>query len=307
MHWKWLIIVYLFLGGLGAGAYLASFAAEKGWLGKNSSLDKIGYYIAPPIIAIGTVLLIFDLGQGMYKPWLLIGLLKNFTSVMTWGVYILALFIVVGFIKAFFVWKEQKAPSFVDYAGVLLAFATMAYTGLLIAVVEAVPFWSTWIMPVLFVVSAISTGLSITVLLSLFIQKDKYVSGYEDKAHIWLIAIELVVVAGFVAIMYYGVNGPVAQESLDLVLTGVYSYVFWGYFIALGLIFPLIAFIYQASKAKATPVKASYSASGQEAATASEPISYLTVVSDIAVIIGGFALRAIIILAAIPVWDGFTL
>jgi len=29
-HWGWLIAIYLFLGGLGAGAYLTSFAAEKG-------------------------------------------------------------------------------------------------------------------------------------------------------------------------------------------------------------------------------------------------------------------------------------
>jgi len=68
-HWHWLIVIYLFLGGLGAGAYLTSFAAEKGWLGSNSHLKRVGYLIAAPIVAIGTILLVFDLGQGLHKPY----------------------------------------------------------------------------------------------------------------------------------------------------------------------------------------------------------------------------------------------
>ncbi|MDR0841884.1 MAG: polysulfide reductase NrfD, partial [Acidobacteriota bacterium] len=67
-HWSWLIIIYLFLGGLGAGTYLASLAAEKGLFGRNSALGRTGYFIAPPIVALGTLLLLFDLGQGIRKP-----------------------------------------------------------------------------------------------------------------------------------------------------------------------------------------------------------------------------------------------
>lgn len=297
MHWKWLIIVYLFLGGLGAGAYLTSFAAERGWLGKNTSLDRIGYIISAPIVAVGTVLLVFDLGQGLRKPWLLIGLLKNPTSVMTWGVYILALFIVIGLIKAYFIIKNKTAPSFIDIIGAILALATGAYTGLLLTVIEAVPFWATYLMPVLFIVSALSTGLSITVLLSVFINKDKYKEGLEGKAHIWLIAVELVVVIAFLAIMLTGVNGPVGVESAELLTTGAYSFIFWAYFLGLGLIFPLIVFIRQERKSRQT------SSTTVEQAQ----VSFLTLITDLMVVVGGFALRALIILAAIPVWDGFTI
>lgn len=295
MHWHWLIIIYLFLGGLGAGTYLTSFAAEKGWLGKNSSLTRIGYYIAPFIVAIGTVLLVFDLGQGLRKPWLLIGLLSNPKSVMTWGVYILALFIVIGLIKAFLTFKNKTVPNIVTIAGAILALATGAYTGLLLAVVEAVPFWATGIMPILFVVSALSTGLSITSLLAMFIEKEKFTEGREGMAHIWLIAAELVIVAVFMGIMYFGVKGPVARESAELLVSGVYSLVFWGYFIGLGLVFPLLAFIFNQLKArKLSPAKKGHH-------------SLLTIVSDISVIAGGFALRALIILAAIPVWESLTI
>ena len=312
MHWHWLIIIYLFLGGLGAGAYLTSFAAEKGWLGKNSSLTRMGYYIAPVIVTIGTVLLVFDLGQGLTKPWLLIGLLFNPKSVMTWGVYILALFIVVGLIKAYFIFRKKSAPSIVTITGAVLALATCAYTGLLLAVIEAVPFWATGIMPVLFVVSAISTGLSITSLLAMLAEKDKFTEGREGQAHIWLLAVELIIVAVFVGIMYFGVNGPLGKESVDLVISGVYALVFWGYFIGLGLIVPLLVFTYHHWKSKkyvAQFVNDNSSAVRQLAATKQKKRhhSLLTIVSDILVIMGGFVLRALVILAAIPIWDGFTI
>ena len=183
MHWHWLIIIYLFLGGLGAGAYLTSFAAEKGWLGKNSSLTRIGYYIAPFIVAIGTVLLVFDLGQGLRKPWLLIGLLSDPKSVMTWGVYILALFIVIGLIKAFLTFKNKTVPNIATIAGAILALATGAYTRSAAAVVEAVPFWATGIMPILSLFPLCPPGMSITSLLAMFIEKEKFTEGREGLAH----------------------------------------------------------------------------------------------------------------------------
>ncbi|HVJ48066.1 NrfD/PsrC family molybdoenzyme membrane anchor subunit [Desulfitobacterium sp.] len=160
LHWGWLIAIYLFLGGMGAGSYLVSFASEKGWLGDAPSLSRFGYYIAAPLVALGAGLLIFDLGQGLKKPWLILGMFLNFRSVMTWGIYILSAFIGVGLLKAYFVWTKKKAPNIIGMAGAVLAFSTCAYTGLLLAVVKAVPFWNFYLMPVIFVISALSTGLS---------------------------------------------------------------------------------------------------------------------------------------------------
>lgn len=312
MHWHWLIIIYLFLGGLGAGAYLTSFAAEKGWLGISSSLSRTGYFISGPIVTIGTVLLVFDLGQGLNKPLLLIGLLTNPSSVMTWGVYILAAFILVGLLKGLFLLLKKSAPNILTLAGAVLALATGTYTGLLLSVIKAVPFWATGIMPVLFVVSALSTGLSLTSLLAPLVEKGNFNEGKEDKAHIFIIGTELLIVSAFVGLMVLGVNGPVGQESVSLIVSGVYSVIFWGYFIGLGLFIPLIIFAYQywhSKKFYMEPTNEEYSTVNSELTTAANKghLSYLTIVSDILVIIGGFALRALVILAAIPVWDGYTI
>jgi formate-dependent nitrite reductase membrane component NrfD len=57
--------------------------------------------------------------------------------------------------------ENISVPEGLTWAGAVLALATGTYTGLLLAVIKAVPFWSTGIMPLLFVVSALSTGLSL--------------------------------------------------------------------------------------------------------------------------------------------------
>jgi len=279
-HWDWLIVVYLFLGGLGSGAYLTSFAAEQGRLGKNSRLKKTGYYLAAPIVAIGALLLVFDLGQGFYESWRLVRLLLNIRSVMTWGTYILCAFIIVGLIKGFLAFKNKPAPSLLTRTGAVLALATGAYTGLLLTVIKAVPFWNTYIMPALFVVSALSTGLSITVIAARFVEKECRSNAKERQTHMILIGIELIIASIFFGLMLFGLNGAVGTESASLVMFGHYAIVFWGCFIGLGLLFPLVMF-----------------SSGHR-------FNRLMLAADLGVLAGGFALRSLVILGALPVWDG---
>jgi len=308
-HWHWLIVIYLFLGGLGAGAYLTSFAAEKGWLGPNSRLSRVGYYIAAPVVAVGTALLVLDLGQGLYKPWLLVRLVLNVGSVMTWGVYILSLFIIVGLIKGYLVLKSKTAPNWLTWAGAVLALATAAYTGLLIAVVKAIPFWNTFIMPFLFVASALSTGLSVTALGAHFLEKQAHGNATEGKVHLWLVIVELIIVIIFFGMMAGGAKGPVGAESASMVMFGKYAIVFWGYFIALGLLLPLVVFGLEYMRAKQSGVQvatepASTNSGTVAAVESGHESSYLVLVTDLAVLVGGFALRALVIFAALPIWDG---
>ena len=63
--WEWLPAIYLFLGGLGAGAFLVAATLE--FSGKREEFDLCpitlaGAILPGPLVALGTVLLIFDLG-----------------------------------------------------------------------------------------------------------------------------------------------------------------------------------------------------------------------------------------------------
>ena len=308
LHWEWLIVIYLFLGGLGAGAYLTSYAAGRGWLGNSPALQRAGYFIAAPIVAFGTVLLVFDLGQGLKKPWLLIGLLSNFSSVMTWGVYILALFICVGLVVAFFVWKKKAIPGVLEHLGALLAFSTCAYTGLLVAVVEAIPFWNTYVMPVLFVVSAISTGLSITVLVSNIIDKGVHSDEYKiSKLHFYLVSVEIILVAFIFSMANAG--GGVKAASAAQAISGGLALWFWLFLVVLGLVVPLLisAFAVRKLGRSAHTGQALHAAAGSGNAVALEQgqgLANVLLLSDALVVLGGFVLRYVVIFAALPIWNG---
>lgn len=312
LHWGWLIVIYLFLGGLGAGAYLTSYAAGKGWLGHSPALQRVGYYISGPIVAFGTLLLVFDLGQGLKKPWLLIGLIMNPRSVMTWGVYILATFIVVALLVAFFVLKKKDAPKILVNIGAVLALATCAYTGLLVAVVKAIPFWNTYLMPVLFVVSALSTGLSITMLVAHILEKGLEADEQKvTKTHLWLVGTEIVLLTILIGLMASGSNGPIAAESAGKLISGSLAISFWVILVGLGLVAPLLVSIYglkklspaQSGRALQPDLVAAVS-EGAAAREGAHGVTNVLLLSDAVVVLGGFVLRYVVIFAAIPIWNG---
>ncbi|MBD3868208.1 MAG: polysulfide reductase NrfD [Acidobacteria bacterium] len=88
-EWGWMIVVYLFLGGLGAGCMVLSGAAHLGRRGRYQGIARAGAILAPILVGVGSGLLIFDLGNPLrfwrlfvtFQPtspmfigsWLLIG------------------------------------------------------------------------------------------------------------------------------------------------------------------------------------------------------------------------------------------
>ena len=87
--WSGIIACYLFLGGLGGGAFATS--AFLAWRHPEAvTMRKLGHWIAPIVVIVGLVLLMFDAKAGLHNPLRFALLLTNFGSVMTWGVVILA-------------------------------------------------------------------------------------------------------------------------------------------------------------------------------------------------------------------------
>ena len=62
-EWGWMIVVYLFLGGLGAGCMVLSGAAHLGRRGRYQGIARAGAILAPILVGMGSGLLIFDLGN----------------------------------------------------------------------------------------------------------------------------------------------------------------------------------------------------------------------------------------------------
>ena len=319
MHvWGWFISIYLFLGGIGAGAYLTSAAAEKGLFGHVPHLQRLGYIISAPVAGTGAGLLLLDLGQGLHKPWLLIGLVTNPHSVMSWGTGILSGFICLGLIRGGMALLRKPAPTLLTNAGAVLAVATAGYTGMLLAAVKAIPLWHSLIIPVLFTISALSSGMSATTLLSHCIEDNHPEPKRVCLAHVILVIAELLVLAILFYIINSGRMGPIAAKSGTMIMFDRFSTVFWLVLVGLGLVVPLIFYIYHYVYHRVNfpqAITLDDSVHGLPMETVGNPesvansgkaqgaLKFLSL-CDLAVLIGGLSLRCLIIFGALPVWSG---
>lgn len=62
LAYNWMVVVYFFLGGLSAGAYLLSVAARY-WLTDFQPLARRAAWLAPLVLIPGLLLLMADLGM----------------------------------------------------------------------------------------------------------------------------------------------------------------------------------------------------------------------------------------------------
>ena len=264
--WGWLPAIYLFLGGLGAGAFLAAATLE--FSGKRYEFDicpitLVGAILPGPLVALGTVLLIFDLGAGLREPWRIFYMFTHFSSVMTWGIWILSFFIPLSLVYGFLevmdtyptLWERmrkripvRRIKRIVAAVGSVFAVGTALYTGILLSAVgPAIPFWSTSMlpflpipmMPLLFLVSAISTGIGLTVDLSGTLALPDMQERFRrlPLIHLALIGIEAVLL-GLLLLTAFVEGGAAARAAQDIAM-GPRSLVFWILIVLPGFAFPL--------------------------------------------------------------------
>ncbi len=285
--WGWLIIAYLFLAGAGSGAFIAAVACELLAPDWSKALARAGSLAAGPLVAVGTACLVLDLEAGFWEPWRQIYLVGNLRSMISWGVIILSFFIPLAFLYAAalneitFVGKIAKKYLFyIEIIGSFLAVATATYTGVLIAVVNGVPFWNTPLMPVLFLASAMSTGLAVAMIGAAIIDITtvKTLSNFA-LGHVIFLAVEALVLMLFVFMSL--TRSTEAALSAGMLISGVLSPYFWGLVVILGIVVPFILSIIEYYEYGEMP-------------------KYLVVGADLLVLIGGMSLRALIIFSGTP-------
>jgi polysulfide reductase chain C len=264
-HWGWLVAIYLFLGGMGAGSFMIAALVEL--TGFRYKFDYcptalVGAGVSGPLILIGTVLLILDLGAGLQEPWRIPLMFTNLRSVMTWGIWILTLFIPIAFLYGFvelmhvypgmLAWARGKLrflPETLPYRGIksvlcciglVLAVGTAVYTGVLLSVVEAVPLWATPILPILFLVSAVSTGMGLCIDLAATLTVSDVQSRLKKlpMVHMAIKSLE-VALLGLLLYTAYSQGGE-AAASVELIVSGPGAAAFWVLVIGFGMLYPFL-------------------------------------------------------------------
>ena len=284
--WKSLIAWYLFLAGMGGGAFITS--AFLHWRHPHAvTMRKIGHVIAPIAVAIGLVLLMFDAEGGLHNPLRFALLLHNPFSVMTWGVVFLAGFMVVSIVVLVLDILKKGVPRWLELVGAAFGLCVGMYTGALLGVVKTFPLWNTALLPVLFLVSAMSAGAASVLLTAIFKHPEEFNrAGVLKKFHFCLPIIEFVLVAALLFVTMY--NSTAGFESVWSLVAGKWAPLFWVGLVAVGLVLPTVLecrLLFFSSK------------EFEESRTA----HYISAASDAAVLVGGFLLRFLIVMAALPI------
>lgn len=260
--WGWQPALYLFLGGMGAGAFVAAatlYLMDKAQLAKSVCISM---WAALASLAIGLLLLLSELvfparGLMMWQSF------SQFGSWMTLGAWGAFCAMVVFFVSALLATppiatKLSEKWSFfhalrkvLAIIGICLGLFVAFYTGMLLYSVPGVPLWNTLLLPCLFTVSGLDTGVALVEIITVIATKVAKEEIPEkarlvmERAVVALVVIELIVVAVFLAVMLGADQatsaGATAALSANQLVSGILAPYFWVMVIVIGLVLPLVA------------------------------------------------------------------
>ncbi len=234
--WGWDHAIYLFLGGLGAATYvigaLAGYAGEA-WLG----ISKVGIISGVIILAIGYVVLLVGLG----RPMNAIHAMKcPGTSWISRGVIIVLLFVIfagIHWLLTVFNAGGGLLP-ILGFIGIVMGFGVMLYTGFLLAANRPIAFWANPLLPIVFLASALYSGLLATLLLSSIFVPDAVEQMKFLAVHSTGLAVFLILA---MALYIWGTHRtPEGRAAAEMLMSGQFSGMFWVGVFLMGLFVPLV-------------------------------------------------------------------
>jgi protein NrfD len=291
--WEWPIPLYLFLGGLVAGIMIVCSVEERNFSERwEPRLSRIMPVLAMALLSLGMLALYLDLSiQGLKLN--VIGLYMTFkpASPISWGAWILvltypalALWFVssisseemkgftanarfLGFLMDVHSWA-QKAKGKILLANAIIGVSLGIYTGVFLSSMASKPVWHSSVLGTLFLVSGVSTGAALLA----FFKVNHNLSRAFVKWDIYALVTELVLLFLFVL---GNLSGTAFQKAAaQLFLSGPYTGSFFGIVVLAGILTPLgLEWADITKKAKAT------------------------IMVPVLVLIGGLALRFVIVYA----------
>ena len=257
-----LIAVYFYLTGLSAGSFVLSTLAFVFGMEKFKPIGKIGVILATLFLIMAPLALLVHVGQP-FKAWHLFVHL-NITSPITWGSFLLTLYPINCIIYGFFMFRGNKPMTrLFGTIGIPLAIFVHGYTGFILALGKARALWNTALMPFLFLISAMVSGIALMILIS--IVKDRFFSREKTinrdlvfglgNLLVAMILIDLFLVLSDVLVLL--VSHAEAQEVAHLILTGKFSFYFLVVENIMGKIIPAIILLVHRFRNLATVTVAS--------------------------------------------------
>lgn len=256
------IAIYFYLTGLSAGSFILSTLAYGFGMNQYKPLGKVGVVVATIVLIMAPLFLLIHIGMP-YRAWHLFVYL-NMASPITWGSFLLILYPINCIIYGYFMFKGKIRPTRVfGFIGIPLAISVHGYTGFILAFGKARALWNTALMPILFLVSALVSGIALMILVCII--KDRFFSKEKKidrvlilnlgKLMAWMIVFDLFLVG--CDLMVLSISHSDAQAAAHLILRGKFSPLFLIVENLLGKIVPFILLIVPRFRKLATVVVAS--------------------------------------------------
>lgn len=287
--WGWLPAIYLFLAGLSAGTFLAVAVLRLAKPGRFERTAMRGAWVAVILLAVGLVALLLETEKPL-QALVMFTSFTNFSSWMTIGAWLLLLAFIVFLVNALLVTPKVggKVGAGVKTAfniiGAVLAVCVALYSAVLLGAAPAVPLWSSWLLPLLFLASAVDTGVALTLLLVLC-DPDKtdnpQVAGAFEKAVCAAVVVEAVILVAFILTSLSA--GSTQAYSASILTGGAMAVPFWVCVVVLGLTVPLVVALVSVLM-------------GRKDKTAGAPFA-ATVAGGACSLVGGLALRYVVLAA----------
>jgi formate-dependent nitrite reductase membrane component NrfD len=242
------IAVYFYLTGLSAGSFILSTLAYGFGMERYKSLGRVGVVLATALLVIAPLFLLLHIGVP-HRAWHLF-IYLNFQSPITWGSFLLILYPINCIVYGYFMFREQKKLTrLFGLIGIPLAISVHGYTGFILAFGKARALWNTALMPILFLVSAIVSGIALMILVC--IVKDRFFSKLKKidypllenlaKMLAWVIVFDLFLVGCDILVL--SISHKEAQEAAHLLLAGNFFPLFLIVENLLGKIVPFILLV----------------------------------------------------------------
>jgi formate-dependent nitrite reductase membrane component NrfD len=282
--WGWQITTYLFLAGIGAGAYIIGFIFNLAHP-EFVILPKVAVILGAPLVIIGVLFLIADLGRKTLFP---LAFSQPLSSWIARGTIIITVFIILDLVHiGLWIWPStllENLPGLLLSLWVITAiFAvlTLIYTGLVLGAAKPIHFWNTSLLPILFLASGIFTGImgiaSCLIAYTLFAEVAiEQLLMVMARYVIFITIVEAIIISFYLWRTHQVIA---ARTSVRIVTRGHLAVTFWNGVVVAGLLIPLAFAIYYIYLPIANPVS----------------VLVLAIVVSIIGLIGGFILKYIVV------------
>ncbi|HIH45035.1 MAG TPA: polysulfide reductase NrfD [Candidatus Methanoperedenaceae archaeon] len=247
MNWGLIIVSFPFFTGLSAGSFTLSTLAYVFGRKEYKVVSRHAVLMALVLLFLALLTLMADMTQ---PTRLLLGYIRpNMTSMFSWATFLVTGYAILSLIYAWFIFrKDDKRAKLLGMMCIPVALGVHADTGFVFGLNKGTPLWHTALMPMLFLVSALTSGIAllvfVTVIMDKFKPKEKKIDptlifSMGNMVVFFLVTEAFLLISDVTTMLYSGTD---ERDAVMLWLTGPLMVTFLGIEVIAGIVIPLLLY-----------------------------------------------------------------